>query len=337
MKKLGILLLITIIGLSQIACGKTETVIKDVKELEAVESFGNQRNQQWGGTSFVLTGNWLFGPEESEHIVKQRLADNAELEIFFATSHGNCELGNVAVFDGWIYFTAEEALLDEVGDTDIYRISKNGSVQMKLLDGDDYSGNYVIAKEGIVYLKGGSVYIMSLGGANKRQIPIAGKELKSVEEIAIDDGWIYCSDYYNLFRMKPDGTKTEKILQLSSEIGDYVADKNEIYYVRVDYGTNKCYLLKKTIGGKEINLGKGPIGTFNCLNIEGDWIYFTRGNTVYKMKRSGEEIRQMIYVDDQNEQINSLLVYSGNVLINTDTGNVYIRKDGTTINMESPY
>lgn len=328
MKKVAIvaIILVTItLGIILIANFKQEVGTSAVKTVTPIKPFGNQTLEN----ASIGEGDWLYMAKWHSEIVKHRLAINSESETIFSTT-GDSMPSNVSAYGGWIYFTIEDMV--EGGDVDLYRIREDGSGKRKLLNGGDDSGNYVLAKEGIVYLNSGSIYIMNLDGTDKRKIPIGNDEEGMASNLGIDNDWIYFLGAEGIYRMKPDGTKIEKIY--SSDIYIYVMDNNELYFVQSTEKMEKKYLYRKTINGEKTLLVTGSFSKFGFINIEGDWLYYEDSNKVYKMKKTGEGEKELVYEGKKNEEVNSILLYDGDVLISTTSKDVYIKKDGEVIDLD---
>lgn len=332
MRKTVILLLVTMLSIFLIACSKDETEAPDIRDITAVESFGNHVNQQVNINNYIVAGDWLYGDDE-KHLLKRQLSTESEPEIMI-TIYGYGEPTAVTAYDGWIYYGIIGGDDEDDMKVDLYRIREDGSGKTKLADGGDDSRDYVLLKEGIVFLKNGSIFIMNLDGTNQRLIPIGVEEAGMAGNLGVDNGWIYYWGFEDIYRMKSDGTKTEKV-RSCSYVYSYVADKNELYLVQNTKKTNIEKLIKKTINGKETILATASFGGFDCLNVEGDWLYYedNKENKVYKMKKSGKEAKQLVYKCVENEQIEKILLYDGDVLISTTSKDVYVKKDGTVINI----
>lgn len=326
MKKLIITALIVLtitVGIILIINMKQEVGISTVKTLTPVESFGNQMNRMSSnGYNYVLDGDWFYEAKWHNKIVRYKLAHKVTSQTIFSTT-GDWTPCNVTAYNDWIYFTLEN--MAEGGDIDLYRVRENGSGKRKLLNGGDDSNNYVLTEEGLVYIKNGSIYIMNLDGTNKRKIPSES----SANSLAINNNWIYFYSSQSLYKMKPDGSKLENVPSF-----DYL-EQEAWYHVENSEKKGKDYLYRTTNEGKDTLLAEMPVYGFRCINIEGDWLYFANDNKVYKMKKTGEGKKELIYRMQDNEQVDSILLYDGNVLISTThSKSVYIKKDGEVLNLE---
>lgn len=327
MKKIVYYSIIIILGIGVVFTLMYEFGIPRVKSVTAVKSFGNQMNQQEFGYNDVVKRDWLYGAEWHNDIVKRQLTNHSKPETIYSTT-GNWTPTNISTFNNWIYFAIEDMV--EGGDVDLYRIREDGSDKKKLLNGGDDSGNYVLTKEGIVYLKNGSIYFMKLNGTFKRKIPIKNEEEEGMaSNLGIDNGWIYYAGDKYIYRMKPDGSKKENI----SGKYDYVADQNVLYLVKSNEKMDKSYLFRKTINGKQTKMSEGSFYSFCCLNIEGGWLYYEDNNKVYKIKKTGEGEKELIYEVKKSEKVDSILLYDGDILISTNLKDVFIKKDGSAINI----
>ena len=106
--------------------------IPRVKTLISVESFGNQMNRNLFGLGYALDGEWLYGCEGVNYLVKRQLANNLESETIFSTA-GDWQPSNFTTYDDRIYFSIEDYRAG--GDVDLYRIREDGSGKRKLLNG----------------------------------------------------------------------------------------------------------------------------------------------------------------------------------------------------------
>ncbi len=324
MKKIAYYSMVIILGIIVVFTLMYEFGIPRVKTLTSVESFGNQMNRMGSsGYNYALDGDWLYKAKWPKEIVKFKLENNAEPETIFSTTE-NWTPCNLTVYDNWIYFTIEDMV--EGGDVDLYRIREDGSGKKKLLNGGDDSNNYILTKEGVAYLKDGSIYFMKLDGTFKRKIPIKSDNAR---DIGIDNGWIYYIGGDYTYRMRPDGSKKEKISSF------YFVEKNAWYHVENSEKKGKDYLYRTTNDGNNTLLAEMPVYGFRCLNIEGDWLYYANDNKVYKMKKTGEGKKKLIYRMQESEQVVSILLYDGGVIVSTThSKSVYIKKDGTVIDLD---
>jgi len=342
MRKVALFLLMMIVTFMSISCGAKETkhiASLDGQDITPVESFGNQQNQRNQIQSFVKVGSWIYtavgdsGPTAIDTLVRFRTDNPKNRQIIYKDENDTVNISQISVSGNWLFYIQNAGL--DYADSTFYRIRKDGSEKTKL-SSNVYT--YMLTKKAIYYESDG-VYGMSLDGSGKQKVPGA-------DSLAgIDNGWIYYGKYissdpddsrYYLYRMKPNGTENEKVLDtaLEDDIDSFALDNNQIFFTRDNEPAEETEsLIKKTLGGKETVLSTGLY--FDCLNKEGDWLFYGAGSKVYKIKVTGKGKRQLVYDFGKGDvSVTSILLYNGEVLLSADNGEaVYIKKDGTKIKL----
>jgi len=321
MKKIWIFLLTSIISFTSTACGSENNV-------NPVQSFGNQINQQFAIKEFTKNGDWIYAIDElsSEkgNIVRFSLDNPMKQEIVYKAG-GEPEY--ISVLDDWVYFVIREG---SIGGN-LYKIKKDGSKKTKLLNNVDF---YILTEKAIYYdAKTGGVYAMSLDGSHKRKV--LGKRYSL---IGIDNKWI---SFIKGDEEESSGPYLKKLYGIGSEIlidpdldcsAPFAVENNQIFFYRSYDDFETFSLIKKAINGKEIILTSVPCTNFGTLNKEGDWMFFSVGEKVYKVNVSGKSSKELFY--QASDEVTSILLYNGDVLLSTVSGGgTYIKRDGTVIKL----
>lgn len=308
----------------------------DSKNVNPVESFGNQRNSEENtGEVTAKKGNWLYGTDSGFKIMKADIDDMDNTKTIYTEKNKKYAPYYVSISDGWIYFVCGS----EGGNEPLCRVKGDGSNKTTLLH-DFSSDKYVLTKDVIYYQKEGpmgenSIYAMNLDGSNKRIVVWTAEYFDG-----IDNRWIYYRKKDNgpVYRVRPDGQGQEKVLD-GTNIRNYTVDNGQIFYIY--YKKDEFSIIKKS-NGKETVLIKmsDPDQTCYCLNKDGDWLYYTDGDAgvdkVYKInvKKKGE--KKLVYTcEKKDDNVECILLYDGDVYISTSSKALYTKKDGTIIDLES--
>jgi hypothetical protein len=258
----------------------------------------------------------------------------------------------VAIFNHWIYFI--EMGFDP-GDApsiySLYRVKEGGGEKQFL---SDFNINtypkekvpFILTEEAVLYNTDSGMYAISLSGGSSKKLP--GEDCYL---FGLDDGWIYYtrlgpdkdgedSEYYTiLHRMRMDGTKDEKVLDLTKAWG-YIVDKGKEFYLVNNRNMTGYKVIMRTSEGKKTVLAECSNWT-ECLNKEGDWLYFGDGNELYKLNVVEKGEKQLVYsFPDEECYIKNIYLQDGDVFVVsnkektiflTEEKKIYLKKDGTEI------
>jgi hypothetical protein len=138
--------------------------------------------------------------------------------------------------------------------------------------------------------------------------------------------------------MRSDGSKAEIVIDMdindANIIDRMTIEKDQIFFTRSE-GSTQDYLIKKVINGEEMILATGVLLT--SLNKEGDWLFYSDRNKVYKISANGGGKPELIYMfkeENQDGFVDSILLNNGAAFV-TSQGleSVYIKQDGTIIEL----
>jgi hypothetical protein len=342
-----VILLIGLIVIEFLYVGNQEPEAS--KELSPVVSFGNQRQETEYFNSSLQEG-WIYSWEAEKipsQLVKFQPEKPEEKKVIY-TKTGDVGANYFTALNGRIYFVD---MPEEGGDYEFYRTKEGGNWASSLGKVDHYAGlPWVLTEDGIVYQDNKSIYIMDLDGRNKERIDLDKNNSKCQYNLAgLDGGYIYYTkdttfaengDEYEedddtiLYRIKPDEMKEETLLDLT-DVTEYVVDQNQIYFYRPDNphdAESKGDLIQKSINGEEKVLVHSI--RCRCLNKEGDWLYFSDNDKVYKLNVAKEGKKQLVYdLKDEENTVVDIYLDGGGILFEAQTKKIYIKKDGTVIDL----
>lgn len=344
MKKIASVLLMIILLFSLVSCGeekapelprKSELAVN--MDVDPLQTYGNQLYE--GLIFFAEDENTVYAAGY-DNIVKFSIEDPKKVEIIYDFEDEESYPSDITVMGDWVYFISEDYITDEYTVTYLNRMKKDGSGKTKLAsdvnsftltEKEIYYEKYPLTEEedmmGLM-----NSYVMSLDGESEREL--TGK---AGSFLGIDNGWIYYEsneEDYSLYRMRPDGTKKEKVLYIDDDsinaVDFCIVDGEQVFYVKNDKDIEgKSYLIKKTIGGEETILDTFldfNLDDTSALNNYGDQIYYGSENKLYKIDVNGEGERQLVY--DCKDHINGISIHRGNVLVKTQDNVFYISEDG---------
>lgn len=171
----------------------------------------------------------------------------------------------------------------------LYVMNPDGS-DMRILEEELY--NFQIINDKFIYyvfrhdtygvgIEGHSLHRMNLDGTNKM---IAAYQARgfgfgcSQRELTVEGDWVYGNKYR--MRLGAPATGLEKV-ELLTDIEDN--GDEWIYYV-----TNQLLKARKD-GSEQIALDEIDDYRYQVNNVEGDWIFYNKGDTKYKIKKDGTE------------------------------------------------
>ena len=246
-----------------------ETRVKDDKAGKAGNTFGNLAN----GGGLVQSGEWIYYSDG------QGIYKTADIK-----KEGNliCKAtvpNNLNAMGDWIYYTAGKPGKHY---NIIYRAKTNGSkseilsdkpcTALDVLDGRLYYQTADPESEG--YL--GELYSMQPDGS----------QIKTVIEdqcrlFGAADGWLYYMAYEGengvLYRIKPDGTGREKLVDPFKTCSVLVVADDWLYYAR-DKGSDSWMLTRQKLSSKkteDITRVRASQSFWEIgLNVKDGWIYF---------------------------------------------------------------
>jgi hypothetical protein len=301
-----------------------------LKDVHPVESFGNQRNfMENYSTITAKKGNWFYGADEEFRIIKTDIKELNSQKTVYTEKDKNYTPCYVSVSDGWIYFIDDA----EENNHPLCRVKEDGSNKTTLLH-DLPSYKYVLTDKGIYYEENNltgtqNIRVVDLDGGHDRNV------IRSVKTFdGIDNGWIYYQKgkNYDVYRTRLDGTDSERVLD-GTNVWDYYVDGGQVFFI---YCNKKDeYLLIKESNGKKTTLttvSYTPLENW-CLNKEDDQLYFADENKVYKIDLGNKDKKKLVYSFKKDDHVGSISLYDSNVFITSSSKMVYIKRDGTVIDL----
>ncbi len=338
--------------------GESETNSWEMpSDLNPVLSFGNQQQKELYYCAF--DGDDIYvGESEAffRRIVKFQIETPTDVEKIYTKFNLSeyRQITQVALFDHWIYFIEMEFdSMDSPSVYSLYRMKEGGGVKQFLADFNanfdpDKEVSFILTKEAILYNDDPGIYTISLSGGPSKKLPGEDYYL-----FGIDDGWIYYTklgldeddeDYKSydvLHRMRIDGTGEETVLDLTKARG-YIVDQGQEFYLTSNKKKTEHKVIMRTNGGKETVLAECSDWT-ECLNKEGDWLYFADGNDLYKLNVAKKGEKQLVYsFPDEECYIKNIYLQDGDVfvvshkditLFDIEEKKIYIKRDGTKIDL----
>lgn len=319
--------------------GNTVDMIDKTTKIESVKSFGNQVAQKRSVRNSIKEGDWIYAirnlSNEKEGIVRIQIDNSEKQELIYQYTKDHIQ--QLSVLDDWVYF------LIGTGDhgnekMELRKIKTDGSEETALAQKVSY---YVLTNKEI-YLDSymfefnsnlaSRIYAIDLFGGNKRKL--GGKNL-----LGVDNGWVYYSkranelhDSFYLYRMKPDGTYKEKLHD--EAIVECIVDFDNVFFTKFDEGDKETItLFQKTIYGKKTTITTSE--SIELLNKDNEeMLYFDVNNgNVNKVNVINPEEKEVVYGVDTS--VNSILLYDGEAIITTYHRTLYIKQNGTIIELKA--
>lgn len=192
----------------------------------------------------------------------------------------------LALVGDWIYYSP----VTEDENTALYKIKTDGSGKTKVSEDNllfyvvnDGGSTFFVIDNGWMYYHNAadsfSLYRMKTDDTKRVKLTEG-----SIPNFMFYDGWIY----YGSYKMKPDGTKSERVLEEDTFLS--ITDGEWIYFEGADRTLQK---IKADGSGKEI-LAEEKIHT---IKMDGDWIYYLTeasetnlvDNQMYRIGKDGSE------------------------------------------------
>lgn len=197
------------------------------------------------------------------------------------------EVSYINVYNGWIYFLSKG---------DMYRIKNDGSSLTRITSDN---ANYINIVDGYIYY-----FDSSKGG---------------IWKIRVDS-----LDYEDPSNIKATEVKDRYSYPYRYDVFTQIAvDNNYVYFQNLEDGLS---LYKMRIDGSEA-YSKINTGEVRNINIYGEYLYFTEGGKIYKIRNNGSD--KTLITREQGDYINVVngWIYFRN---NSDSGKLYkIKIDGS--------
>ncbi|TJX14989.1 DUF5050 domain-containing protein [Tissierella creatinini] len=184
------------------------------------------------------------------------------------------DIGNYMVFQGdTIYFFDREGDISKIG-TDGTGYAKVADVSEENMFGFYVSGDWIYYP-----LKTGSIYKIKTDGMEKTKIA----DISSFQGAMIVSGdWIYYKDDISLYKMRTEGTDTEK---LADNVDLFEVKDDWIYYGEItEKGDLKNIYRMKADGTEKSKLVDGAFTA-----IDGNWLYYSKEGWLYRSNLDGSE------------------------------------------------
>jgi hypothetical protein len=193
-------------------------------------------------------------------------------------------LGFTAVQGDWIYYAYYALDTKHKGANygHLYRVRINGRDTARLTDSPVAFINVI--REWIYYIdvgdNGGWIYRMMTDGSGKS---VVARE--TATRLTVTQQHLYFIDYTdrNLYRMNLDGTGKTRILD--HPVGHYHVSGTTIFYTNMrDSGR-----LYRHSQGQSVKIGNDPAGS---LQGAGQWLYYTNGadgDSIYRIRTDGSQ------------------------------------------------
>ena len=344
MKKIISILLIIIGLVSLSSCDSATTSVSDdsvdVKAMP-IETFGNQGHNREDVDYFLEDDSYIYKSKKNS-IFKFNIDKPEEETLVYEDNALKGIPKEICKYKEWIYFKIES---EDYGY--LYRVKEDGSQINKLLDS---VSTYVLTKENIYYGTfrtddTSSLNVMNLDGSNTHKLLDSELLTTHYRLLGLDNGWIYYSEYNEFpdeeifYRMTKEGDVKENVFDVfglkfdadNDVIYDFIVDKNFIAYVHDGKTLEKKELVIKNKGGRKMKYEIED--TFERLNKEGDWLYYMDWDKVYKLNVTKRGKKQLVYdfnINSGTKNVaDSIQLHNGNALLTMNTGNVYIKSDGT--------
>lgn len=288
--------------------------------------YGNSGGNQNNGGYAASDGSAFYYvlPTEETWVIERGMIvkANANGSIAGVLYHGNRPHYLNAIGD-WIYFTARTL---EYDTTQIYALRTDGSELRELLADERFGRiSNVFVADGSIYFIAGTVGIEDHA---IYRISITGGEAERITEVAvsaqsfvIDDGWIYCSNGGETFRIRTDGTGKEIIAEFPLRAVNAAGGK--LYSLQP---TNICQM--DADGGNPIMLTEDKI--IVNMNVADGWIYYCADSSIFKMKTDGSEARQVCdYSREQGSFPGIIVLGDWLYLTGGEQGLCRVRTDGS--------
>ncbi len=214
----------------------------------------------------------------------------AGLELRGNTAGNTSNWGEVAFFEGWVYYTDRNY-------GGVYRMRSDGSNKQKIADVWVQNLNIV---DGWVYYT-----ILNSSGLNRMKTDGSAKTKvtsRHVFSVNIVDGWIYYTAQNSIERMRCDGTGTELLLEypggkFPTEFRHLTVTGGYMYYEVTEY-INLAELHR----GERMNLTTRQTEIlredWSDMIVDGDWVYYTYFDFcpeipvgIYRFSLNGENLQ----------------------------------------------
>lgn len=171
---------------------------------------------------------------------------------------------------GQLYVARPDGLNARIQDEEIYNF---------VIDNDYIYYSYCFDTTGVGF-EGHALHRMDLNGEN---ITIVAFETSSpilregsYHNIKIEDGWAIYGNFK--IKLQSNATGLEKVVMLENYNEEW------IYY------TSNKLIKAKPDGSEQVILDDEESFYYNIEKIEGDWIYYTKGNSDYKIDKEGNNL-----------------------------------------------
>ncbi len=230
--------------------------------------------------------NWIYYFNPYTRDLCRVSKDNTNNQLILPVHRGISVIG---VKDGWVYLDAYDSYFFNYG---IFRmkIDGNGEVE-KVLDG--YFSLPVIIDNWLYAKYDGGFYRINLDTGEKMKLIDKCDSVFIVES----NEWIYFTLDNRLYKIGRDGSNLFKLLEYDEDHITQVMECGEwIYYIAVsgiEAVTERLYRIKQDGTQKE------RITDFdiNYCAVHGEWIYYSKGTAIYRMKLDGSQ-NVKIYEND---------------------------------------
>lgn len=252
---------------------------------------GNKKEKVTEDYSIYLnaSGNYIYfiDAEESDIVRMKKNGEDRETIV------EDVDIEKITIIDNWIYY---------FDGSDFCKIKTNGKDQRVLLEKS--IENYEIVGNWIYYsYKNDGKYVIAkvkINGADNTKIDTdAGKAfiVKENNIYYINENYDYDNyEYsYELYKMKTNGKKKEKIADISGAVNvdNINFYNNEIYYTK-ENEERVLSIYKIKLNGKNETKVVDIEGYTTNINIHDDWIYYPDRNNdgdvqIFKIKTNGKE------------------------------------------------
>lgn len=217
--------------------------------------------------------------------------------------------------DGWVYYTNldEDALYkikpdmtektkmtkglggyrEIVGDY-IYFLENDAYISKIKTDGTEYQRlsdlnqenifGFTVSQDYVYYaVKSGSLYKVKIDGTENTKIV----DIDSFTgEMTVADGWIYYKAQESLYKMTTAGAQITKLID---NVSLHKVKDGWLYYgEKAEKDGFKSLYRMKSDGTQQTKLADGAFAA-----IDGDWLYYTKGDGLYRANLDGTDITKM--------------------------------------------
>nr|MBO2493999.1 hypothetical protein [Clostridia bacterium] len=230
-------------------------------------------------------GNWIYYFNPYTGSLCRVSKDNTDNQLVLTADSG---MDIIGVRDGWVYLATYDSYFFDYGIFKI-KIDGEGEVQ-KVLDG--YFFLPVIIDDWLYARYDGAFYRINLDTGEKMKL------IDKCDSIFIRESneWIYFTLDNQLYKIRRDGSGLFKLLEYNEDHITQVMECGEwIYYQTVSgtkTATERLYRIRQDGTHKKIIDSDA-----NYYAIHGEWIYYSKGTEIYRMKLDGSQ-KAKVYEND---------------------------------------